>query len=193
VTPPVLQLPPVQIQTVDAVDEPVKRAVLVSQKFVRVEKPDAALQEPLPRWLEPLSLPVKKMLTVGHKLAERLSRLADDLEREMGERERQTHLIGRLTSFTGAALSAGFVAWILRGGSLVASFLVSMPAWRHFDPLPVLKANKRDRRTRDREVQAEHEQEDRQFRGIDRILKPSAKPTKPRERGQVKRPKSQND
>jgi hypothetical protein len=71
------------------------------------------------------------------------------------------------------ALSAGFVAWLLRGGSLVASFLVSMPAWRHFDPLPVLGMPDRDRRKRDHKVRKEDEQENKQFRGLDRVLKSS--------------------
>jgi hypothetical protein len=192
--PPVLQPPPVDIQTEGISDELVKRVALVSQKFVRVEKSDIALQEPMPLcWIEPPSTPIKKMLTVGHKLAERLTTMADDLDRAMEERERQTHLIARLTVFTGLALSAGVLAWILRGGSLVTSFLVSMPAWRRFDPLPILKANNRDRRKRDREVQVEHEREDTQFRGIDRILKPSVKPTKPQEKDRGKKPNSQHD
>jgi hypothetical protein len=191
--PPVLQPPPVHIQTVGVSDELVKRVALVSKKSVRAEKPDIAIQEPMPLWVEPLSIPVKKMLAVGHKLAERLTKMADDLDREIEERERQTHLIGRLTLLSGMVLSAGFLAWIMRGGALVTSFLVSMPAWRRFDPLPILKANNRDRRRRDREVQAEHEREDKQFRGIDRVLKSSAKPTKPQEKGQVEKPKSQND
>jgi hypothetical protein len=36
--------------------------------------------------------------------------------------------------------------WLLRSGSLLASFLVSMPAWRRFDPLPVLGLGGQDRR-----------------------------------------------
>ena len=190
---PVLQPPPVHIQTEGVPDELVKRVALASKNNVRAEKPDIAIQEPLPLWVEPLSIPVKKMLAVGHKLAERLTKMADDLDREIEERERQTHLIGRLTLLTGMVLSAGFLAWIMRGGALVTSFLVSMPAWRRFDPLPILKANNRDRRKRDREVQAEHEREDRQFRGIDRILKPFVKPTKPQEKGRGEKPNSQND
>ena len=30
--------------------------------------------------------------------------------------------------------------WLLRGGSLFASVLSAMPAWKGFDPLPVLQA-----------------------------------------------------
>lgn len=38
----------------------------------------------------------------------------------------------------GAVASAGVVAWVLRSGGLLTSLLVSTPAWRHLDPIPVL-------------------------------------------------------
>jgi hypothetical protein len=164
-----------------------------SRKFARVEQPDIVPEEPSALSLEPLSLPVKKMLDVGHKLAERLTRLADDLERAMQERENQTRLFGRVTSFSGVALSAGFVMWLLRSGSLVASFLVSMPAWRRFDPLPVLGLDGPDRRKRNRKAREEQAQETKEFRGLDRVLKSSAKlakPAKQQETGRVRKPKS---
>uniref|UniRef100_UPI0035682B4A hypothetical protein n=1 Tax=Neptunomonas sp. TaxID=1971898 RepID=UPI0035682B4A len=43
-------------------------------------------------------------------------------------------------------LTAGFVSWALRAGSLVASFLAVMPAWRHLDPMPILAADEKSRR-----------------------------------------------
>jgi hypothetical protein len=190
VTPLVLPPPPILIQTVGVIDEPVKRVVLASQKFVRVEKPEVALQEPLPRWLEPLSMPVKKVLAVGHKLAQNLTRLADDLERAMEERERKTHLLGSVASFSGIALSAGFVGWLLRSGSLLASFLVSMPVWRNFDPLPVLGGSSGDRRTLSRKAREEQERENREFRGIDKVLKPGAVSSKSQVKSPGKAPKS---
>jgi len=82
------------------------------------------------------------------------------------------------------------VVWILRGGSLVASFLVSMPAWRHFDPLPVMGLGGQDRRTRARKVRKEHAEENKQFRGLDRVLKGSKTPAKPQDTGRVRKPKS---
>ena len=41
---------------------------------------------------------------------------------------------------TGIALTAGFASWVLRGGSLLASFLSTIPVWRGLDPLPILAA-----------------------------------------------------
>jgi hypothetical protein len=155
-----------------------------------VEQPNIVSEEPVALLLEPLANPVTKMLAMGHKLAEHLTRLADDLDRVVQEREYQARLLGRVASFSGIALSAGFVAWLLHGGSLLTSFLVSMPAWRHFDPLPVLGLGGHDRRKRDRKVREEHAQENKQFRGLDRVLKSSPKPVKQQETGRVRRPKS---
>ena len=44
----------------------------------------------------------------------------------------------------GLALTAGGVWWVLRVGSLIGSALVSAPAWRHIDPLPVLGGHDRE-------------------------------------------------
>jgi hypothetical protein len=44
---------------------------------------------------------------------------------------------------SGMALSAGFVSWAIRGAGLFASLLTSLPAWRHMDPLPVLKEDEK--------------------------------------------------
>ncbi|MBI5673323.1 MAG: hypothetical protein HZC50_08805 [Nitrospirae bacterium] len=183
IAPPSIQSPFVPISTeapvnnvsgVRATEDPVPKAVMANRTFARDEQPNTVVQELRTVPAEPLSLPAKKVLAVGHKLAERLTRLAEDLERGVQEGESQTHLVGRVASFSGIALSAGFVAWILRGGSLVASFLVSMPAWRHFDPLPVLGGGELlTRRKRDRKMCEDDEQEKRQFRGLDRVLKSS--------------------
>ena len=176
-------------QGVGTTDDPVRRAAMSGQKFARVEQPNIVLDEPSILPLEPLSNPVKTMLDKGQKLAEHLTKLAGDLERAVQEREHQAHLWGQVASFSGFALSAGFVAWILRGGSLLASFLVSMPAWRHFDPLPVLGAGEGNRRKLDRKAREEQEQESKQFRGLDRVLKSSAKPAKQQETDRVRSPK----
>ena len=51
----------------------------------------------------------------------------------------------RLTAGTAttvvAVTAAGYTMWTLRAGYLVASFMSSLPAWRVFDPLPILTAS----------------------------------------------------
>jgi hypothetical protein len=44
---------------------------------------------------------------------------------------------------TSAGLTVGYVVWLLRGGMLLSSFLVQMPAWRMMDPLVVLQYGKK--------------------------------------------------
>jgi hypothetical protein len=45
---------------------------------------------------------------------------------------------------TSVGLSAGYVVWMLKGGSLMASVLSSLPAWQLADPLAVLVGTKQD-------------------------------------------------
>lgn len=44
----------------------------------------------------------------------------------------------KLTMSMGAALSAGFVTWALRGGAILSALMSTMPAWRGFDPMVIL-------------------------------------------------------
>ncbi|RKZ55185.1 MAG: hypothetical protein DRQ44_18120, partial [Gammaproteobacteria bacterium] len=41
-------------------------------------------------------------------------------------------------SSSGVALTAGVVAWILRGGALMSSLISTIPLWKGYDPLPIL-------------------------------------------------------
>ncbi len=47
---------------------------------------------------------------------------------------------------TTLSLSAGVLIWALRGGSLLASLMSTVPLWHGFDPLPILAAGSRDKR-----------------------------------------------
>ena len=49
-----------------------------------------------------------------------------------------------IISLGGLSVTSGLIAWLLRGGSLAASFISAMPLWKGVDPLPVLTKNKRD-------------------------------------------------
>jgi hypothetical protein len=41
------------------------------------------------------------------------------------------------------SLSVGYVVWILRGGSILTTFMSALPAWQSFDPLPILQSFER--------------------------------------------------
>ena len=49
-------------------------------------------------------------------------------------------IVASVTSF----LTVGYLAWIVRGGVLLTTFMSSVPAWQSFDPLPVIESSSRD-------------------------------------------------
>ena len=59
----------------------------------------------------------------------------------------------------GISLTAGFVSWALRAGSMAASFLAAMPTWRHFDPMPVLAQDDESSTDRPDEDDADEQEE----------------------------------
>ena len=49
------------------------------------------------------------------------------------------------TSFAvSSTATAGYAVWMLRGGTLLTTFMSPMPAWQAFDPLPILADRDRD-------------------------------------------------
>ena len=61
-----------------------------------------------------------------------------DFDEAAEDEAQRLQLQAEAAAGVGISLTAGFVSWALRAGSLAASFLAAMPAWRHFDPIPVL-------------------------------------------------------
>lgn len=55
---------------------------------------------------------------------------------------------------TGAGLTIGYVAWLIRGGVLLTSLLSTMPAWRLLDPLPILNSGGKHRGDDDDSLEA---------------------------------------
>jgi hypothetical protein len=56
--------------------------------------------------------------------------------------------------------STGYVMWLLRAGPIVASVLSSLPAWRTFDPLPVLDFWERKKKQEEQERVAKDKRHD---------------------------------
>jgi VCBS repeat-containing protein len=69
---------------------------------------------------------------------------------DFGEEEKKSFWnVENAAQLTGLVVSAGFVAWALRGAGLVTSLLASTPAWRNLDPLPVLGDDDEDKNKED--------------------------------------------
>ncbi len=88
---------------------------------------------------------------------------------------------------TGIALSAGLVAWLLRGGTLLTTFLASMPAWKNFDPIPILDMNKKDQERWNQHLQKASTIEAREHEGLSQILHPSSSDSSIEETARSKR------
>ena len=66
----------------------------------------------------------------------------DTLQQELKTQgQLQSHIAGAATVVT-AALSTGYVFWVLRGSFLLASFLSTVPTWQSLDPLPIVDGDR---------------------------------------------------
>ena len=76
--------------------------------------------------------------------ADRVNPDEGDYEQSRDERRSREQVIENVVVGTSAvvstSVSVGYVMWLLRGGSLLTTFLSSLPAWQAFDPLAVLES-----------------------------------------------------
>ena len=107
------------------------------------------------------------MPVVSVELAQ-LSNGLDSLGQQLDiEKNRSVIIIGSATGMT-ALLSAGYVLWAVRGGSLLASMLATLPVWRWLDPLPILESREDEKRRRKRKRGAD-DKEDEQEKDEERL------------------------
>ncbi|MFK7821583.1 MAG: Ig-like domain-containing protein, partial [Planctomycetaceae bacterium] len=65
----------------------------------------------------------------------------EDRRREEQKQQQQAEvLVAGTTAVVSTGLSVGYVIWLVRGGTLLASMVSALPAWVAFDPLPVLES-----------------------------------------------------
>ena len=92
------------------------------------------------------------------RLLEALERLRDDLRRDPKRAGQETLTI----TVEGMALvvSGGLLALLMRGGSLAAAALSSVPLWRRIDPLAVLSLSEEERWQREQDIRAAQREEE---------------------------------
>jgi hypothetical protein len=123
--------------------------------------------------------PPERTHFVSDLLMAKLDEMTVSLEQAVNGSQAHHELMARVAAVTGTTLSVGFVAWALRSGAILASCLATMPAWRHFDPLPVVKLSRYERGRRRDEVTRAQQQEAAEFKGLNHVLdeKPPLKRT----------------
>ena len=108
-----------------------------------------------------------------------LFRSLDQVASEVNEQAslEQRELVFQLNTAKSVAvgLSAGYLTWMLRAGSLLASVLSSMPLWTKMDPLPVLALDRRERERKQAAAKGDSPAMDRDEERVRRILR---RPTK---------------
>ena len=80
-------------------------------------------------------------LGFSHEFWNDVDQMAQDMDKSVDELEKGMRFSAEAAAGFGISLTAGFVSWALRTGTMAASFLTSMPMWRHVDPMPVLSEN----------------------------------------------------
>jgi hypothetical protein len=92
--------------------------------------------------------------------------MAEDAALAAGERE----TIVSSAEKVAVAFSAGLLGILLRGSSLAAVALSSLPIWRRVDPLAILALSDEERRKREEELRAAQEKEDSSEEAVGRLL-----------------------
>ena len=101
---------------------------------------------------------------------QQLNRFSDELGQVMDDQAEKRSLFADMMKGAGLTLSAGFVAWLVRGGTLLAGLMASLPAWRHFDPVPILGMTKQEKESWTRRVKEAGKMEARDHQGLEQIL-----------------------
>jgi hypothetical protein len=115
---------------------------------------------------------------VSDVLMAKLDAMATSLEEAIGVDQEQHALVVRVATLTGVTLSVGFVAWALQSSTLLASCLATLPAWKNFDPLPVVSLSRLERNRRQKATDASQQHEQAEFDGLQDLFDsgPSLKP-----------------
>jgi len=81
-------------------------------------------------------------LSLDANLGARTTELLDVFSQRLsdaGQAHMETQInVAKTATAATLTLSAGFAAWTLRSGALLASLFASSPLWRQFDPLPIV-------------------------------------------------------
>jgi hypothetical protein len=107
----------------------------------------SAIRALLPEPMQGLAVSILE----NHEMWDQLNTFRDQM-REQGQASAslQNFVVGTTTAVTGG-FTVGYVVWLIRGGSLLATMASVMPNWASFDPLPVMERFEDELRDEDQE------------------------------------------
>ncbi|WP_110338071.1 Ig-like domain-containing protein [Nitrosomonas sp. Nm84] len=82
------------------------------------------------------ALPTQNTVIANQQLWEEVENIQIDIQKAFDEKELTTNV----ASVLGISLTAGIVGWLTRSGSMLASLLSIVPAWKSVDPLSIVVA-----------------------------------------------------
>ncbi|MCK5663563.1 MAG: hypothetical protein KAI17_08755, partial [Thiotrichaceae bacterium] len=104
------------------------------------------------------------------RLFQKIDELNDQISfNESGDNE-EAQIKAQVVLGSSISLTAGFVSWVLRGGSLLASLMSTVPLLNKFDPLPILKTKSNKDKAKEKDDD-EESSEDESFDEVDELLK----------------------
>ena len=88
-----------------------------------------------PFYMGPVNLDA---ITENEVVRETLKEMQDDMDESYRESAAYQKTVVYAVSGVSASFAAGFVSYLLRAGSLMSSFLATVPVWSNFDPVAIL-------------------------------------------------------
>ncbi len=73
-----------------------------------------------------------------------IDKMYQDIDEAFEEEKRKNEFTVEAATGISISLTAGFVAWLFRSGSLIASLFATMPVWRNFDPVIILSESEEE-------------------------------------------------
>jgi len=121
-----------------------------------------------------MSAKARKMIS-DRRLQNRLNALKEQISEAADKQSGQVKFMVGTAGGVTAGIVAGYSLWVLRGVSLVASAIASLPVWGFFDPLPVLS---RWEKTPQDDPEIDEESTDEDEKKLKKIFDADQAPTK---------------
>jgi cadherin domain-containing protein/Big-like domain-containing protein len=111
-------------------------------------------------------------IELGQEFLQQLNAFSDQLAEATQQTINERSFFVKMMEFTGLGVSGVLVAWLVRSGTLLASVLASLPAWRNFDPIAILDMDKQGRESWTKKMKEASQKEAGEHQGLDQMLDP---------------------
>ena len=109
-------------------------------------------------------------IELSQEFLQQLNSFADDLEETTQQTIDERSFFIRMMEYTGLGVSGVLLAWLVRSGTLLASLLATLPAWRNFDPIAILDMDQKSQEILTKKMREAAEKENLEHHGLDRML-----------------------